>query len=160
MVPIEPPLRPPWRPLGFLWDYLGIPRVLLGGPRVPGTPLGSRWEALRWMPLGAIGNSVGAPTEFNVDLGFLIMRRFWIGASYRSAIEAIIGQTSSHDSVDFWLGMRFKNGFRFGLAYDYHLTSLQGPGYGSYEVMLGYDLNKSKEPEDGGNIIDPRYLTF
>ena len=106
------------------------------------------------------GNSVSAPTEFNIDLGLLIMRRFWVGASFRSAVEAFVGQTSSHDTVDFWLGMRFKNGFRFGLAYDYHLTSLQDPGYGSYEVMLGYDLNRSKESGDGGNIVDPRYLTF
>jgi type IX secretion system PorP/SprF family membrane protein len=105
-------------------------------------------------------NSVGAPTEFNVDLGFLIMKRFWIGASFRSAVEAFVGQTSSYDSVDFWMGMRLKSGIRFGLAYDYHLTSLQGPSVGSYEVMLGYDLNKSTNIEDGGNVVDPRYLNF
>ena len=105
-------------------------------------------------------NAVAAPTEFNIDLGFLIMRRFWIGASFRSSIEAVAGLGSSFDSVDFWLGMRFKNGFRFGLAYDYHLTSLQKPGMGSYEVMLGYDLYKSKEVEDGGKVVDPRYLSF
>jgi len=106
-------------------------------------------------------NKVGAPTEFNIDLGFLIMRQFWIGASFRSAIEAFDNSNpSSYDSIDFWLGMRLKNGIRFGLAYDYTLTSLQGPGLGSYEVMFGYDLYKTKDIADGGKIIDPRYLSF
>lgn len=105
-------------------------------------------------------NVVGAPTEFNVDLGFLLMKRFWIGASFRSSVEAVIGQGSSFDSVDFWMGMRLKNGIRFGLAYDYPLNSMLGPGIGSYEVMLGYDLYKTKELEDGGRVVDPRYLSF
>lgn len=105
-------------------------------------------------------NTVGAPTQFNVDLGFLLFKRFWIGASFRSAVEAVAGLGSSFDSIDFWLGMRFKNGFRFGLAYDYTLTKLQGPGMGSYEVMLGYDLYKTKELEDGGKVVNPRYLSF
>jgi hypothetical protein len=105
-------------------------------------------------------NRVAAPTEFNIDLAFLLMRRFWIGVSFRSSVESVAGLGSSYDSVDFWLGMRLKNGIRFGLAYDYTLTSLQGPGMGSYEVMLGYDLYKTLEDADGGRIIDPRYLNF
>jgi len=106
-------------------------------------------------------NSVAAPTEFNVDLGFLLMRRFWVGVSFRSSFEALAADpTSSYDSIDFWLGMRLKNGFRFGLSFDYTLTKIQGPGLGSYEVMLGYDLYKTKEDSDGGKIVNPRYLTF
>ena len=101
-------------------------------------------------------NAVAAPTQFNIDLGFLIMRRFWVGVSFRSAFEA----ASSYDSIDFWLGMRLKNGIRFGLAYDYTLTKMQGPGLGSYEVMLGYDLYRTLESNDGGRIVNPRYLSF
>lgn len=105
-------------------------------------------------------NVVGAPTEFNIDLGFLIMKRLWIGTSFRAAMEKIVGQGSSYDSIDFWLGMRLKNGVRFGVAYDYPLNDMRGAGIGSYEVMLGYDLFKTKEIEDGGKIVDPRYLNF
>ncbi|MDC0230844.1 type IX secretion system membrane protein PorP/SprF [Aureispira] len=105
-------------------------------------------------------NTVAAPTQFNVDLGFMLMRRFWVGVSFRSSIEAISGLGSSYDSIDFWLGMRLKNGIRFGLSYDYTLTKIQGPGLGSYEVILGYDLFKTKEDIDGGRVIDPRYLSF
>lgn len=85
-------------------------------------------------------NIVGAPTEFDIDLGFMFNNFFWIGASFRSSFEWLAGGKSSYDSVDLWLGMRFKNGLRVGLAYDYTLTQLQGPGQGSYEIMLGYDM--------------------
>lgn len=84
-------------------------------------------------------NKVAAPTEFNVDLALLINRMFWVGASFRSAFE-VIDKSSSFDSVDFWFSMRLKNGLRFGVAYDYTLTQLQGPAQGSYEIMIGYDL--------------------
>ncbi len=113
-----------------------------------------------FMAKNSIDKAVSAPTEFNIDLGFLIMQRFWIGTSFRSSVEVFSTGKSSFDSVDFWLGMRLKNGVRFGLAYDYHLTSMQSLGRGSYEVMLGYDLNKTLVPKDGGNIVDPRYLSF
>lgn len=82
-------------------------------------------------------NGVGAPTEFNVDLALLINKIFWVGVSFRSALEL---KASSYDSVDFWFSMRLKNGLRLGVAYDYTLTKLQGPGQGSYEIMIGYDL--------------------
>lgn len=82
-------------------------------------------------------NKVGAPTEFNVDLALLINKMFWVGASFRSAFEL---KNSSYDSVDFWFSMRLKQGIRFGFSYDFTLTQLQGPSFGSYEIMLGYDL--------------------
>ena len=83
------------------------------------------------------------------------MKRFWIGASFRSSVEAVIGQGSSFDSVDFWMGMRLKNGLRFGLAYDYPLNSMLGPGIGSYEChdphsefWLSWQKKKNKTSYD------------
>ncbi|MFK7796071.1 MAG: type IX secretion system membrane protein PorP/SprF [Aureispira sp.] len=107
-----------------------------------------------------VQNIVGAPNTFSADLGFIFAKRFWLGASFRSSVEAIIGEGSSYDSVDFWMGFRLKNGLRFGLAYDLPLNDMLGPGIGSYEVMLGYDLYKTKYLRDGGDVINPRYLTF
>ncbi len=103
---------------------------------------------------------VGAPTQFNIDLSVLLLQRFWVGTSFRSSVEVFTSSTSSYDSIDFWFGMRLSNGIKFGLSYDFTLTSLQGPGLGSYEVMLGYDLHRNATDMDGGNVIDPRYLTF
>lgn len=84
-------------------------------------------------------NGIAAPTEFSVDLAVLFNDFFWVGSSFRSAIEVINGN-SSYDSIDFWVSMRLQNGLRIGLAYDYTLTQLQGPAQGSYEILLGYDL--------------------
>ncbi len=84
-------------------------------------------------------NNVGAPTEFDLDLAMLFNDMFWVGVSFRSAVE-VINNTSTYDSVDFWATIRLKNGLRIGAAYDYTLTELQGPAQGSYEILLGYDL--------------------
>jgi len=88
-------------------------------------------------------NNVAAPTEMDVDLSLLFNNRLWVGASFRTALQ-VIDQTSTYDSVDFWISMRFENGLRIGAAYDYTLTELQGPAQGSYEIMLGYDLMRYK----------------
>lgn len=97
-------------------------------------------------------NNVGAPTEFDIDLALMFNQMFWVGASFRSAFE-VIGNTSSYDSVDFWVSLRLKNGLRIGLAYDYTLTELQGPAQGTYEVMLGYDMIRYKS-----NVRHVRYF--
>ncbi len=94
----------------------------------------------------------GAPTEFDIDLSFLFYEALWVGASFRSAIEAF-DDSSSFDSVDLWASYYLANGFRIGAAYDYTLTKLQGPAQGSFEVMLGYEFNyKSKQ------LVTPRYF--
>jgi type IX secretion system PorP/SprF family membrane protein len=99
---------------------------------------------------------IGAPTQFDMNLGFILIDKIWFGASYRTALEALTTQTSSFDSIDFWAGIRLDNGFRVGIAYDFTLTGLRSPGQATYELMLGYDLYD----KSGGPIIDPRHLNF
>lgn len=95
---------------------------------------------------------IGAPTEVDVDLSVLFYEALWIGASFRTAIEAF-NDTSSFDSVDLWAAYYLQNGFRIGAAYDYSLTKLQSPAKGSFEIMLGYEFNyKTKQ------IVTPRYF--
>lgn len=97
-------------------------------------------------------NNVGAPTEFDIDISFLFFEQFWIGSSFRSAIEVLDDQ-SSFDSVDLWMSYFMKNGLRIGVAYDYTLTKLQEPAQGSFEVMLGYEFNYQNS-----KIVTPRYF--
>ncbi len=87
-------------------------------------------------------NQVGAPTEFDIDLSLLFQEVFWIGVSYRSAfeIETFNGQ-SSNDSADIWISFFLRNGLRIGAAYDFTLTDIQRYTNGSFELMLGYDLD-------------------
>ncbi len=98
-------------------------------------------------------NNVAAPTEFDIDLSVLFYNAFWVGASFRSSIEKFAGNRSSFDSADIWVSYFFRNGLRVGAAYDYTLTKLQQPAQGSFEVMLGYDLDFKEK-----KIVTPRYF--
>ncbi len=97
-------------------------------------------------------SSVGAPTEFNVDLSLFFQETLWVGASFRSAIE-VFNDKSSFDSVDFWASYFLGSGLRVGVAYDYTLTALQRKAGGSFEIMLGYEFDyKTKR------TVTPRYF--
>ena len=96
---------------------------------------------------------IGAPTEFDIDLSLMFYQALWVGVSFRSAIEGVVGDSSSFDSVDIWAAYYLANGLRIGAAYDYTLTKLQSPAQGSFEVMLGYEFDyKTKQ------IVTPRYF--
>ena len=99
-------------------------------------------------------NQVGAPTEFDIDLAFMFYETLWIGASFRSAIQAKqFGGDSSFDSVDLWATYYLGNGVRIGAAYDYTISKLQTHVGGSFEVMLGYDFNYNAK-----GVTTPRYF--
>jgi len=95
----------------------------------------------------------GAPTEFDIDLSLMFQQALWVGVSFRSAIEGIIGDQSSFDSADVWAAYYLANGLRIGVAYDYTLTKLQSVAGGSFEIMLGYEFDyKTKQ------VVTPRYF--
>ena len=95
----------------------------------------------------------GAPTEFDIDLSLMFQQALWVGVSFRSAIEGIVGDQSSFDSADIWAAYYLANGLRIGVAYDYTLTKLQSVAGGSFEVMLGYEFDyKTKQ------VVTPRYF--
>ncbi|MEL6924852.1 MAG: type IX secretion system membrane protein PorP/SprF [Bacteroidota bacterium] len=100
------------------------------------------------------GNSVGAPTEFDIDASFLIQETLWVGISFRSAFEAaFLGGESSVDSGDIWMTVYLGNGMRVGAAYDYTLTDINRFTNGSFEIMLGYDMNFEVK-----RVNTPRYF--
>ncbi len=96
--------------------------------------------------------TVGTPTEFDIDLSVLFYQAFWLGLSYRSAIENF-DDTSSEDSIDIWASYFLKNGLRIGAAYDYTLTELQPEAKGSFELFLGYEFDY-----DTRKTVTPRYF--
>lgn len=97
--------------------------------------------------------NIGAPTEFDIDLSFMFYKTLWIGASFRSAIEALTDDSSSFDSVDLWAAYYLSNGLRIGAAYDYTLTKIQSPAQGSFEIMLSYEFNYITK-----QAVTPRYF--
>lgn len=96
---------------------------------------------------------VRTPTEVDLDLSLLFNQVFWVGASFRTTVDYVFWDQSSHDSADLWMALFLKNGLRVGMAYDYSLTRLQQFGNGSAEVMLGYDMNFKPD-----KIVTPRYF--
>lgn len=98
------------------------------------------------------GMQIGAPTEFDIDLSLLMYDALWVGTSFRAAFEGF-NQTSSFDSGDIWVSYYLRNGFRIGASYDFTLTKLRPFAQGSFEIMLGYEMNyKTKQ------IVTPRYF--
>ncbi|MCP3932213.1 MAG: type IX secretion system membrane protein PorP/SprF [Bacteroidetes bacterium] len=97
--------------------------------------------------------NIGAPTEFDFDLALIFYEQFWLGASFRSAIEAFDNERSSYDSADIWVSYILKNGLRIGAAYDYPLTELSQVTSGAFELMLGYEFNYKER-----KTVTPRYF--
>ncbi|MFK8054604.1 MAG: type IX secretion system membrane protein PorP/SprF [Saprospiraceae bacterium] len=99
-----------------------------------------------------IAKTIGAPTEMDIDASFLFYNTFWVGASFRTALEAFDGR-SSFDSADLWFSWNLDNGLRVGGAYDYPLTALNKSTAGAFELMLGYEMNFLTK-----RIVTPRYF--
>ena len=96
---------------------------------------------------------IGAPTEFDIDLSLFFQQALWVGVSFRSAIEGVVGDQSSFDSADIWAAYYLANGLRIGAAYDYTLSKLQDVSGASFELMLGYEFDyKTKQ------VVTPRYF--
>lgn len=96
---------------------------------------------------------IGAPNEFDIDVSFLFQETLWVGASFRSSWAKLIDGNSSYDSVDLWLSLLMKNGFRIGAAYDYPITELSNVTTGAFEIMVGYEFNFREK-----RIVTPRYF--
>lgn len=94
--------------------------------------------------------NIGSPTSFNVDAAFFFRQMFWVGLTYRTAVQA---QKSSSDSADFWAAWHLRNGLRLGASYDLTLSKLQKAGGSSFEIMAGYEFDiKVKK------VASPRYF--
>ena len=100
-----------------------------------------------------IFQEIGAPTSIDIDLSLLFYQALWVGASYRTSVEQVIGQTSSHDSADVWASYYLANGLRIGAAYDYTLSKISSVAGQSFEVMVGYEFNYNTK-----RAVTPRYF--
>lgn len=93
---------------------------------------------------------VRAPTEIDIDMSVMFYKTLWVGVAFRSAFDL---ENSSIDSGDIWAAWYLDNGLRIGAAFDYTLSELNQVAGGSFEVMLGYDMNY-----DVKSVVTPRYF--
>jgi len=86
----------------------------------------------------------GAPLSFDITANFLFNDTFWLGASYRiNESAAALGGIA-----DFQVSKQI----RIGYAYEYPISELRAYTSGTHEILLMYELFKSKR------IKSPRFF--
>jgi type IX secretion system PorP/SprF family membrane protein len=88
---------------------------------------------LKYKPAFMLKAVAGAPVSFDFTSNFLINEVFEIGAGYRFG-----------DAVSGLVNFKISPALRIGYAYDYTVTNLGRFNSGSHEIMLLFDINKTK----------------
>lgn len=84
-----------------------------------------------------------SPFQADLNLNLLIKDMVWVGMGYRTG-----------DALLFTAEYHLQNGLRFGYAYDFSVSKLNPYNSGSHEVMIGWDVVRSK-PE---KVLSPRFF--
>lgn len=101
-------------------------------------------ENTKFKPAALLKATNGAPLSFDLTANFLFYEKFWAGASYRvNERAAALGAI-----VDFQISKQL----RLGYAYEYPLSDLRPYTSGTHEVLLMFEIFKSKR------IKSPRYF--
>ena len=91
-----------------------------------------------------------APTDLDLQAQFIYENQAHLGLNIRSGGS----QSSLLESVGVLLGFKFTPQLFAMMSYDFNTTELQDHQNGSFEILLRYDLKKTKLPK---NIQNPRY---
>ena len=101
-------------------------------------------ETTKFKPAMLLKATNGAPLSFDITANFLFNETFWLGASYRiNESAAALGGIA-----DFQVSKQI----RIGYAYEYPISELRAYTSGTHEILLMYELFKSKR------IKSPRYF--
>ncbi len=97
---------------------------------------------IQFKPAALLKVVSGAPLAFDVSANFLINDKLTLGAAYRwsAAFSALAG-------------FQVSQGLFAGLAYDYQTTDIEKVSYGSYEIMLRFEIFDKYE-----RFITPRFF--
>lgn len=101
-------------------------------------------ETTKFKPAMLLKATNGAPLSFDITANFLFNETFWLGASYRinESAEALGG------IADFQVSKQL----RIGYAYEYPISEIRTYSSGTHEILLMFELFKSKR------IKSPRYF--
>jgi type IX secretion system PorP/SprF family membrane protein len=101
-------------------------------------------ENTKFKPAALLKTTNGAPLSFDLTANFLFYEKFWAGASYRiNERAAALGAIA-----DFQVSKQL----RIGYAYEYPLSDLRPYTSGTHEILLMFEVFKSKR------IKSPRYF--
>lgn len=102
-------------------------------------------EDIKFKPAFMMKSAMGAPVSFDFTTNFLFYNYLEIGAAYRW-----------DDSVGALFNFRLSPSLRVGYAYDYTISNLGRFNSGSHEIILLFDLDKSKNKK--GYDKSPRFF--
>lgn len=97
-------------------------------------------ENLQFKPTFMTRTVMGVPFQYDISGNFLLAKKFWLGAMYRSG-DAI-------GAIAQWI---INPNIRFGYAYDFTLTNMRNFHSGIHEVMISYEFIHPKR-----RFISPR----
>lgn len=101
-------------------------------------------ERTKFKPSALLKATNGAPLSFDISANFLFNDVFWIGGGYRvNQSAAAIGGIA-----DFQVSKQL----RIGYAYEYPISDIRAYTSGTHEVLLMFEVFKSKR------IKSPRYF--
>lgn len=89
---------------------------------------------VKFVPTALVSYNPNAPVDFDLNLGFLFMERFYAALNYRLS-----------DSFDLMLMYQLTPQFRMGAAYDFTVSELAGKTPGSFEFMGSYTFDFEDE---------------
>lgn len=101
-------------------------------------------ETTKLKPSVLLKATNGAPLSFDISANFLFNETFWIGGGYRIDQNA----ASIGGIADFQISKQL----RIGYAYEYPISDLRAYTSGTHEVLLMFEVFKSKR------IKSPRYF--
>lgn len=101
-------------------------------------------EDIKFKPAALLKATNGAPLSFDLTANFLFSEKLWLGGSYRiNESAAALGGIA-----DFQISKQL----RIGYAYEYPLSDLRPYTSGTHEVLLMFEIFKSKR------VKSPRYF--
>jgi len=73
-----------------------------------------------------------APVQFDFSARLLFIKKFWIGAGYRTL-----------DAAYAMVGYVYQDNLTFGYSYDYPLTDIRNYSFGTNEIFIGIKFNRA-----------------
>ncbi|MFM2225361.1 MAG: hypothetical protein RJA07_1563 [Bacteroidota bacterium] len=108
-------------------------------------------DGIKFKPSALLKIAPHSPAEMDANASFIFSDALWLGASFRSNFSKVA--TEHIESIDLMSVYEINHTLRLGFAYDITLTNLKNYNRGSYELMLGYDVNQMNR-----KIATPRYF--
>jgi type IX secretion system PorP/SprF family membrane protein len=111
-------------------------------------------ESLDLIPQMLIKQVQNAPISADFNAGLMLDKRYTLAFTYRTGGLS----TDFGSSVDVIVGIQISNPLFFGVSYDILLSSLRNYSTGSFEAVLRYRFDTSKDQETPVRVINPRYF--